>query len=456
MEMENMIGLTDLLAAAIRAWKQICVTMLVFALLLGGYQGYRQYKLATDPENSPEKIEERYQAALEDYEKRGEELQKKLEGQEESLASKEEYREESLLIKIDPYNKYITNIVFSFSNIDESAQLFRYPNTAADYLPKKIRSQYLELWKSMDVPRDLADGRYADLEWKYLNELISIPALEGELLSIRTMGASAKDAEDLAGAIFAYFDGHRDAIGRSSAAHELSILNQSTKCVIDEELKTKQESLDKEIEDLKTGIEDTKQSIEDLTEPEREDGYSVMAIVKSVAKYVALGAAGGLFLACFLVCCWWIFADRAANSFQLERSVGAPFLGAMKPSCPPAERLAAAVMGERRWRDPEQASAYIREQAEAGFPKEGKVLLLSTLPEGKAGAGMAGLASALEGYAVTSVLDALHDPKAVKAIQDCAAAVFVEMAGQSRLTDIRDLAAQVEGAKRPVLGVIAI
>ena len=164
MEMENMIGLTDLLAAAIRAWKQICVTMLVFALLLGGYQGYRQYKLATDPENSPEKIEERYQAALEDYEKRGEELQKKLEGQEESLASKEEYREESLLIKIDPYNKYITNIVFSFSNIDESAQLFRYPNTAADYLPKKIRSQYLELWKSMDVPRDLADGRYADLE----------------------------------------------------------------------------------------------------------------------------------------------------------------------------------------------------------------------------------------------------------------------------------------------------
>ena len=57
---------------------------------------------------------------------------------------------------------------------------------------------------------------------------------------------------------------------------------------------------------------------------------------------------------------------------------------------------------------------------------------------------------------MTSVLDALHDPKAVKAIQDCAAAVFVEMAGQSRLTDIRDLAAQVEGAKRPVLGVIAI
>ena len=146
--MDSTISLTDLLAVVIQKWKGICGALLAFALLLGGYQAYKQVSLANDPENSPEKIEERYQTALEDYETQKENLQKTLENQERSLESKEEYLEKSILLQIDPYDKYVANIVFTFSDIDESAQLFRYPNTAADYLPKKIRSQYIELWKT--------------------------------------------------------------------------------------------------------------------------------------------------------------------------------------------------------------------------------------------------------------------------------------------------------------------
>ena len=174
MDIEDTINLTDLLAAIIRKYKGICVSLLAFALLLGGYQAYKQISLARDPKNSPEKIEERYQAALEAYETEKENLQKTLKNQEKSLASKEEYLEKSILIQIDPYDKYVANIVFTFSDIDESAQLFRYPNTAADYLPRKIRSQYMELWKSMDVPRDIGIARYADVEWKYLSEVVSV------------------------------------------------------------------------------------------------------------------------------------------------------------------------------------------------------------------------------------------------------------------------------------------
>ena len=177
MEMDSTISLTDLLAVVIQKWKGICGALLAFALLLGGYQAYKQVSLANDPENSPEKIEERYQTALEDYETQKENLQKTLENQERSLESKEEYLEKSILLQIDPYDKYVANIVFTFSDIDESAQLFRYPNTAADYLPKKIRSQYIELWKSMDVPKDIGIPKYADMEWKYLSWIVSVSSL---------------------------------------------------------------------------------------------------------------------------------------------------------------------------------------------------------------------------------------------------------------------------------------
>lgn len=456
--MEITTSLTELLAAMIRTWKGIFAAMLVFALLLGGYQAYKQVALARDPKNSPEKIEERYQTALEDYETERESLQNTLENQEKSLASKEEYLEKSILLQIDPYNKYVADIVFTFSDIDESAQLFRYPNTAADYLPKKIRSQYLELWRSMDVSKDIGLTQYADVEWKYLSEIISVSSLEGELVSIRAAGAAASDAEKLADAVYRYFEAHRDVIARSSAQHNFALVNRTTKNVIDEDLNTQREALETEIEDLKKSIEESKQSIEDLTEPAREEEYSAAAIVKAVVKYAILGAAAGIVFACLFVCCQWLFSGRASNSFQLEEALSAPFLGSLNiPSALPA-RLAAAIMGERVWKEHEQAAAYIGEQAKANFPAGGKVLLLSTLPEKLAGAGMDELVAILskKGYSVSSVMDAMHNPQAVEAIQACTAAVYVEMAGRSSLTAIRHSAAQLESSSVSILGIVTI
>lgn len=458
MEMESTVSFNELLAAVIRQWKKILASLLVFALLLGGYQAYQQISYANDPKNSEEKIEERYQTALENYEVQRENLQKDLENKKKSLASKEEYLEKSILLQIDPYDKYVANIVFTFSNIDESAQLFRYPNTAADYLPKKIRSQYIELWNSMDVPKDIGIAKYTDVEWKYLSELVSVICLEGELVSIQAAGGTAFEAEELADAIYHYFETHQEIIARSSASHTFALLNRTTKNVIDEGLETKRENLKAEIETLKEGIENTNQSIEDLEEPEREEGYPIETIIIAVVKYAVLGAAAGTLLACLFICCWWIIANRAANSFQLERAVHAPFLGSLKIPENLADRLADAAMRERGWTDREQALSYIREQTRANFPKEGKVLLLSTQPEEKVGAGMEELAETLskEGHCICSAADALHNPKAVEALQDCAAVVFAERAGYSSLSAICSSAAQVKRIQKPVLGVITI
>lgn len=456
--MELATSLSELLAAMIRAWKGICATLLVFALLLGGYQTYRQISQIRAPENSAEEIEERFQTALEEYETKKKDLQESLESQEKSLASKEKYLENSILLQIDPYDKYITNIVFTFTDIDESAQLFRYPNTAANYLPQKIRSQYLELWRSMDLPKDIGLPRYAGIESKYLSEIVSVSSLDGELVSIEAVGTTPSETEELATALYNYFEVHREVISRSSAKHNFTLINKTTKNVIDENLNTSRENLETEIRNLKKSIEDTKESIEDLTEPEQDEGYSTATIIRSVIKYAVLGAAMGLFLGCLFVCCYWLFAGRVSNSFQLEQVVSAPFLGSLSIPSTWAARLSAAVMGERTWRDRGQAMAYIREQIKGSRPTDGKILLFSTLPEKTAGIGMEELKSTLsqDGYEVSAVMDATHNPAVVEAVHAHTAAVFVEMAGSSNITAIQSAAAQLKNKEVPVLGIITI
>lgn len=458
METEETVSLPELLAAIIRAWKGILVTMLVFALLLGGYQAYRQVSLARNPNNSSEKIEERYQTALKDYEAEKNRLQKTLKEQETLLASKEEYLEKGLLFQIDPYDEYVTSIIFTFSDIDESGEPFRYPNTAADYLPQKIRSQYLALWNNMDVPRDIGIAQYADIEWKYLSDIISVSSLEGELVSIQALGATSSDAEDLASAVYKYFNTHRHVVAAGSAQHELTLVSQTTKNVIDENLITKKQSLETEIATLSEDIDTTEQAIADLKTPTPEGGYSVISMFKAVVKYAIIGAAAGIFLACLAVFCKGIFVNTTMSSFHLERVSGAGFLGSLRVPQSPAERLSCAVMAERYWKDAEEAGAYIAEQAKVGFPRDGKVLLLSTLPEKRAGEGMDKLVKVLskDGYTLLPILDALHNPKAVEAIQSCAAVVFVEMVGYSKIAAVRNCAAQVEDAKKDALGFVTV
>ena len=458
METEETISLQELFAAMIRAWKGILVTMLVFALLLGGYQAYRQISLARNPDNSSEKIEERYQTALKEYEIEKDKLQRTLNEQEISLASKEEYLEKGLLFQIDPYDEYVTNIIFTFSDIDESAEPFRYPNTAADYLPKKIRSQYVALWNSMDVPKDIGIAKYADVEWKYFSDIISVSSLDGELITIQALGATSSDAEELASAVYKYFEAHRDAVSAGSAQHELTLVSRTTKNIIDDNLITKKQSLEAEIITLGTNVETARQAAEDLEEPTPEDGYFVMSILKAVVEYAIVGAIAGIFLACVVIACKDIFSNRAMSSFHLARTSGASFLGSLQIPHSPAERLSDAVMGERYWKDEEQAGAYITEQAKVSFPRDGKVLLLSTLPEKRAGDGMDKLVKVLskDGYTLLPVLDALHNPKAVEAMRSCAAVALVEMVGYSRIVAVRGCAAQARDAEKRVLGFITI
>lgn len=458
--MEESITMTEILAKIIRSWKKVCLIALIVAALLGAFQAYRMISQARSPENTPAAIEERYQTAIENYETQKENLEKNLEKQKKALEDKREYAENSLLMAVNPYDKYTASIIFAFTNIagDGAVQgAFQY-DTSADYLLQTIRSQYMVLWQSIDLPRELGISRYAETKEKYLYEVISVRGLEGGLCSITAVGSSAGEAEELANAVYQCFQGYQPIIAGSSYAHGLSIVSNSTKNNVDDALITKHETIDNEIQSLENAIENLNTQLEELSEPEREAGYSIGKIVKSVVKYALLGAVLGIVLACFWFCCMCVFGNRAGSSYQVERITGVPFLGALNTPHNILERFANHIAGERSWTDRKQALRYLSEQIKALCPKGEQVLVLSTLSDQKKAVDLNVLSEQLtaDGHTVKTLLDAGHNPEIIQAIHQNGAVLLAESLDMSRMGAVQDVIVKVRETEKQFLGFVMI
>lgn len=458
--MEESITLNEILAKIIRYWKQVCVVSVIIAVLLGGFQTYRMITLLNSPENTPEAIEARYQAALEAYELQKHNLETNLETQEEALAAKKEYTQDSILMSIDPYNEYVTSIVLAFTNISGEGAVqgaSQYQQTGADYLVQTIRSQYVVLWQSMDLTKDLKIEQYEQVQEKYLSEVVSVTNLDGGLLSIRAVGNTANETEQLASAVYQYFVDHQTTIAQSSYAHNISLVSRSTKNLVDDTLVTKHQTLETEIQSLEDTIENLNTQLDGLIEPQKETGVSTSTIIKSALKYAVLGAALGIILACFWICCLCVFGSRISSSRQAEQLYQIPFLGSLKIPHNVMERFAASLANERVWRNKDQAIVYLSQQIKSRYQQSGEILVLSTLSS-KQVKEVEALKAALTsgGYTLSVVLDATHNPDSVQAIRKSDAVILAESLDTTRMWEMKDLVSQINSAGKEPLGFVVL
>lgn len=457
--MEESVTLSELLAAVIRGWKKVIAAALVLAVLLGGFQAYRLISQSKDPENSPEEIENRYQDAMKSYDIQKENLEISLEDKQNELESEQEYIENSLLMKLDPYNEYVTYIHLAISDLDESAfqQVFRLQDTPVDYLTSKIQSQYLVVWQVLDLSDALELPNGPKAESKYLQEVVKLERTDGSMLKITGYGASARESERLADAAYNCLLDQQDAVIDGSYPHRFSIVNKTTKSIVDLPLRDTQKTHFNSIETLTTNIEDLQNQLDELTAPEREAGFSTGVMVKSVIKYVILGLAAGAFLACFCIFVMAIFSSRAASSSQLERLLSVPYLGT--GTAPGRmERLANRVAGERTWKDRESASSYVVEQVKALLPAGSRLLILSTLPESRAGGNISALQAAIAaaGYPAHAVYDAAHNPKTAEEILQYEKILLTETVKHSSLIDIKSVLDQIRLYKKDAAGFVMV
>ncbi len=456
---EQELYLTEVLSLCVRKGKALLITALMFAVLLGGWQLRKQIKAANDSENSEEKIEERYQVAMLEYEKKKSELERSIEDNEKALADMQEYLDNSLLMKIDPYNKYETSIYFGFSDIDEAAwNQVHYSNTSLDFVYSKIRSQYVVYWNSMELPTDLHVSGYSGVQDKYMREVLSVSNQDGGMLCITAVGSSAAESEKLADALYQAFTDVQPTAARNSYGHSFVLLKRITKATIDTGLESSQKSNQNAVEDYQLSIEDLKAQLEELDEPSREQGYSRSTIIKNTVKYGVLGAVAGIVVACFGVLLWAVMANVLISSQQVERQLGITCLGAVKEKPGVFDRWADKLGGERRWKDPEQAVSYAVRKLETTAAPESKLLLATTLREGKRGSAAEALKKGLSerGYKVNCIYDAIHDPAFMDAVKDSDSVVLFETQGVSRLTNAIDVLKLNKAMEKPTQGFVLV
>ena len=458
--MKDSLSLIEVLAVVVRRGKAILASMLVFALLLGGFQAYRQISKANSPENSPEKIEERYQAALSSYSEEKEYLEKEIADTDRQREMKQEYIDNSLHMKLDPYHEIRTYLHVAVVDVEEDAfqQVFRMEDTPVDYLITKIQDQYTRIWGVQDLSTVIDLPAYQDFEEKYLWEVVNLSSENSGMFTITADANTVEESQALALCVYNWMLSQREIISEASYKHGLALVNQTTKTIVNTDLETKQSTLRNELRTLSDTLDDLNKQLSALAEPTRESGYSAGSIIKSTIKYAILGAIIGLFLACAVVFMLALFRNRLEISYQLEQGLDIPFLGSLAPRGDLFNRLSSRISSERTWKDHDQALTCVAEKSRLYLEGKQNIVLLTTQLIGQDAPVVQELLEMLskDGRTVHFVNDAAHNPQPVTSIPACDSVVFAEKAGRSSLISIADAAALVRKFDKPIDGFVLI
>lgn len=162
------ISLKDLFFSVLNQWKKLLVTAVILAVALGGFQGYRAWRGANNPETLAQ-YQEEYETELEAYEQEREALERSIEDLEQIIESQNKYMEESALMQMDYHNIYEASVSLYFTtDYQIMPQMF--------YQDVDNTKTIVALYKTALESNGIIDAvaQEVGMETKYLNELVTI------------------------------------------------------------------------------------------------------------------------------------------------------------------------------------------------------------------------------------------------------------------------------------------
>lgn len=435
--MKDTVTLREFIAILVRRGKLLIALAAIFAIVLGTWKVVDLR--ANDIKGSPEQIEERYQLALERYEreKRTLELERQL------FINQKQHASESLLLKLDPYQKAVTTMRI-FLDADELS------------LPEIARAQslYLAYWNRADLQEALQHSS----QTSYLREVLFLNGEDGGVLVLTAWGKTTEDAEQLADAAYAYIQMLQKEVAKVSGEHALYLAGKGTTVEADPALaKTIFEELERSRgheEYLKT----VETALNKLAEPVREVPMTGKQLLAPVIKYAMLGSVLGLLLGVAWVLFGYLFRNRLEVSRQLTEGFSIPCLGAVARRKGIFGRAADRILNEQTWQDEQKALAYLEERARTCLKDGCRVVLLTSLPGGETEPAMQKIGKALEnnGYQVSVASDCEHCAEAISAIREADCVVLAERCGTSKWDNILKEIAMTNEMQTPICGFVLV
>ena len=424
-------------AAVLRGGWLVVVLGLVFALLLGG-------KELLSAAKAPEQPTEEFQQVMEKYEQEKLKLENALSLEQRELNNLQTYMQNSKRMQLDPNNKRVSTLVLGISVEAEIG-------TAYDAVLSQIQEQYAGLMKGFDLTQFTKGTEYENVPDKYLREVIELDSKDVGVLTLTVMGNDGTDCQKVASNIYAALLEKKFAVEAASYGHQLSQLTDAvTRTEVDLELEKEQtEKLDK-LEQLRLSVLKLQEDLQALAEPSA-------ATSNETVKNTVIGGLIGVILAVVWLVLRQMFAGKITGTRQMVEDFQLPCIGNTVRSKGVWPRLAQLVVGERTWKNTQDALSYIQGSADAYLPAQGSVALVSTLPQmDKAVAEGIEKALSREGRQVVVVQDLFHNPKGLNAICASEGVVLLEKTYQSKMVAISEAVDQVQELGKPIYGFIVM
>lgn len=444
---EPEITLRELLAVIIRGGRCVLSLAVVLALVLG-LSGLAT-ALGSDPEEDME-----YRIALESYTVNKAQKEATVARLKKDVENQTLYLQKSLLMQVDPYNKHVTTMTFAITGIEATSALESSATgeTPVSYMTQRIQAQYSTLWNQIAMEKLVEGTAYADVEEKYLREVITLSVGEGGVLLLSIIGSDAASNGQIANAVYAALEASESAVERASYVHDFVLLHEaSAKVVVDAELEKKQQESRTKIETLQKELLKVEEELMKLQAPAAPSG-----IMGAVKKAIVGGVAGAVLAMVWLVC-RYLMGITVTASQRLACDYDLTYLGNAASNKRLFHWLAQKMVREHMWKDSEGALAYIRENGISHIPEKCNVAVVTSLTNVEEEA-VANVLQALggNGHTVTFGDDAIHNAETLALIRKCDGVVLAESAFTSKLAAVEDVLALVERMDKPVYGYVMV
>lgn len=437
----------EFVAIVLRGGRLVIALTLVCAILMGVYGAVWYYVLADDPDES-------YRVDLEEYTLTKLNLETAIEHTQKDLENQQNYNRDSLIMRIDPYNKHTTTMLFAISGVDASSvgDSFTALETPVSYMTSRILAQYLSIWNGKDLA-DFATGtQYEGTHNKYLGEIIRLTLDEGGVMKLNIIGVSKEDNEKVANAVYAFLLDSKKLVEQASYTHSITILSDLiTSVSVDLDLERLQmQNLD-QLEEHNMKVVEYQKSLLNLKAPSYSGG------TKGIVIKTAVGALVGLALACLWLVGKQLVRPRITGERNLAAVLGAPCFGILYRQESLLGKMARKLLKDRKWSSPEQALSYIRESAAAYLPGESRVAVISTLAEVEEKDQEALVCNlGVNGCRIQLGLDAMHNPEAVAAMRQCDGIVLAERAYTTEAEKLAEVAELAKTMDKPIRGFVLV
>lgn len=325
LETDVSIPIDRLIYTILRAWRRILKTGCWMALLSAvlifvvGVVSFRSEEHRT-------KVEREYQMELFSHEIEGKNLELDIQNLYESIQQQETYNANSLLMQIDPYNKYVATMSYYVDTDYQIMPEYQYQNI--DYGPRLVQ-MYTEYLTGGEMYSEVAEGLSVSHDIRFIEELFEISSHHSMgMLEIQICAVSQEMCQEIMDIISQGMKTKHAGANQLIGDHTLAELNKNISVVVDMALDETQKQNIQTITDSTIILEEKQEALEEWErETVPEAPYSLRNVIKTLIKAAIIGAVMGAVLVMAIEMACYVSGDRIAGTPEFQTRCSLNVLG---------------------------------------------------------------------------------------------------------------------------------